>query len=147
MEGDVGNDQGFSPVLTPVIAIQLRDVTKRFGNVVANAGVNLRVERGTIHAVPLDTRMPRQINVTAELDVDFSREKMAMFGSLLAGVAHELNNPLSVVLGQIELLQHTASDPGVISRAERIRSATDRSSFSKTAFVTSRTRNPRRTDN
>lgn len=32
-------------------AIELREVTKRFGNVVANAGVSLRVERGTIHGI------------------------------------------------------------------------------------------------
>jgi CheY-like chemotaxis protein len=49
-----------------------------------------------------------------------------MFGTLLAGVAHELNNPLSVVIGQIALLQETTIDPIVARRAERIRNATDR---------------------
>jgi simple sugar transport system ATP-binding protein len=34
-----------------VTAVELRDVTKRFGNVVANAGVSLRVERGTLHGL------------------------------------------------------------------------------------------------
>ena len=51
---------------------------------------------------------------------------MAMFGTLLAGVAHELNNPLSVVIGQIALLQETTKDPIVAKRADRIRNATDR---------------------
>jgi len=32
-------------------AVELRGLTKRFGNVLANAGVNLRVEAGTIHGV------------------------------------------------------------------------------------------------
>ena len=32
-------------------ALELRGLTKRFGNVLANAGVNLRVEPGTIHGV------------------------------------------------------------------------------------------------
>src|SRR5262249_18256595 len=45
---------------------------------------------------------------------------------LLAGVAHELNNPLTVVTGQIVLLQQTTKDPIVARRAERIRNATDR---------------------
>jgi len=32
-------------------AVELRSLTKRFGNVLANAGVNLRVEPGTIHGI------------------------------------------------------------------------------------------------
>ena len=38
-----------TPGMAP--AVELRELTKRFGNVAANAGVNLRVERGTIHGV------------------------------------------------------------------------------------------------
>ena len=33
------------------VAVELRGLTKRFGNVVANTGVNLRVETGTIHGL------------------------------------------------------------------------------------------------
>ena len=32
-------------------AVELRGLTKQFGSVLANAGVNLRVEAGTIHGV------------------------------------------------------------------------------------------------
>ena len=32
-------------------AVELRELSKQFGNVAANAGVNLRVEAGTIHGV------------------------------------------------------------------------------------------------
>ena len=32
-------------------AVELRGLTKRFGSVLANTGVNLRVEAGTIHGV------------------------------------------------------------------------------------------------
>ncbi|HEV7903315.1 MAG TPA: ATP-binding cassette domain-containing protein, partial [Pyrinomonadaceae bacterium] len=31
--------------------IELRDITKRFGNVLANDGVSIKVEPGTIHAI------------------------------------------------------------------------------------------------
>ncbi len=37
------------------------------------------LEGGRINAVSLDARQPRAVNVTAELDVDFSREKMEVF--------------------------------------------------------------------
>ena len=37
------------------------------------------LENGRINVVTLESRTPRAINVTAELDVDFAREKLALF--------------------------------------------------------------------
>jgi len=44
----------FIPSLNPtgsIAAVELRNLTKRFGNCVANAGINLSIRRGTIHGV------------------------------------------------------------------------------------------------
>ena len=76
------------------------------------------------------TDVTDQVSAERELerqrDALYQREKLSALGMLLAGVAHELNNPLSVVLGQAALMESLAADKQQGDRAGRIRNAAER---------------------
>src|SRR5919109_1280062 len=59
-------------------------------------------------------------------DALYQSEKLATLGQLLAGVAHELNNPLSVVMGQAALLQQSVRNKRQAERAGKIVQAAER---------------------
>jgi PAS domain S-box-containing protein len=68
--------------------------------------------------------------IERQRDALHQSEKLAALGSLLAGVAHELNNPLSIVLGQASILKDDIEAANVAAdlseRVEKIEAAAQR---------------------
>ena len=70
-------------------------------------------------------------------------EKLATMGNLLAGVAHELNSPLSVILGQVGLFAPSGVDPNARSRIKDIGEAAERCVRIVRSFLTMARRHPK----
>jgi PAS domain S-box-containing protein len=79
-----------------------------------------------ISIIDLSQQVEAQTEIERQRERIHQAEKLGALGSLLAGVAHELNNPLSVVVAQANLLEETVENPEILQRSGRIRAAADR---------------------
>jgi PAS domain S-box-containing protein len=87
-----------------------------------------------------------EAEIARQQEVLHQSEKMSALGALLAGVAHELNNPLSVVVGRAIMLEEATLDPASASSITKIRVAAERCArIVRTFLAMARRQEPQRT--
>ncbi len=118
------------------VAIYLmRAIARPLGDLRRGAARLASGDLGTRIAVPADQdfgALATAFNTMAsELEAHqharVAAEKLASVGRIAAGIAHEINNPLAVILGYARLLQRGA-DPSVSDDARRIAAEAERCS-------------------
>ncbi|HEV8306438.1 MAG TPA: response regulator [Methylomirabilota bacterium] len=68
-------------------------------------------------------------------DALMQAEKVAAMGALLAGVAHEINNPLAVIMAETELMQFETEDKALARRLDRVATAAERCARTVKGFL------------
>ncbi|HEX8261922.1 MAG TPA: PAS domain-containing protein [Allosphingosinicella sp.] len=81
-----------------------------------------------LHGIHLDItdRKLAEQELARSRDALHQSEKLAALGSLLAGVSHELNNPLAAIVGQAEMLEEDSQGTIFEARAKKISAAAAR---------------------
>ncbi len=92
--------------------------------IVETAGTERPIFAGYLR--DLTERRAMEAKMARQREIINQNEKLGAMGTLLANVAHELNNPLSVVIGQAELLREQPLDAELERQTDRILLAANR---------------------
>jgi len=89
----------------------------------------------TAHLRDLSERRAAEAEIARQRDALQHAQTLTAMGSLLAAVAHELNNPLAIVLGQATMLAEEVKPGPLRRRVERLREAAERSAAVVRTFL------------
>jgi signal transduction histidine kinase/CheY-like chemotaxis protein len=99
-------------------------------------GRQVREEALQAHAADLETQvLVRTRELEAQREALFQAEKVAAMGQLLAGVSHELNNPLSTIVGYTQLLLMRVGAGPMAEQLQKIAKSAERCTRIVTNFL------------
>ncbi|WP_320201414.1 sensor histidine kinase [Agrobacterium sp. rho-13.3] len=118
-EGDLGARTGLAPTGDEIgqVAVHLDELLERLqqreGELRAwNEELNVRVEQRTQELQLANLRLEA---TTKQLVMS---EKLATIGEITAGVAHEINNPIAVIQGNLEVARSMLGDQADVAKTE-----------------------------
>jgi len=93
------------------------------------------IEAYVVSFIDLSTIKGLERELEQQQQALFQSQKLNALGTLLAGVAHELNNPLTIVVANAHVLSMSNEDPELQSRIKKITDAAERCSGIVRSFL------------
>src|SRR3989475_1875513 len=99
-------------------------------------GRQVREEALQAHTAELEAQVTqRTLELETQREALFQAEKVAAMGQLLAGVSHELNNPLSTIVGYTQLLLLRVGGEPMAEQLDKIAKSAERCTRIVTNFL------------